>query len=62
MKILKNGDSSLLNKRNEEQFKCDECGCEFTANEIEYGKIENQRDGATIYCKCPYCGNFVTKF
>lgn len=58
MKILQNGDPSMLLKQ--KRFLCKNCGCLFEANNSEYNtgtQIEPD-----CWCKCPVCGRSVTEW
>ena len=58
MKILQNGDPSMLLKP--KRFLCKSCGCLFEANNGEYN-TGTQRD-PECWCKCPVCGRSVAEW
>ena len=57
MKILVQGDKNRLLKYKE--FKCQDCGCVFIADQTEYKDISNQKDGPIFTIKCPCCNRSV---
>lgn len=54
MNIIKQGDMKRQDKTR--RFACDKCGCIWEANQTEY-RHEWDRNGDTIVCSCPTCGN-----
>lgn len=60
VKIIKDGELSLLKETIE--FKCDKCGCVFTADKDDYMYRSDQSEGISWYqISCPYCSNWVIK-
>lgn len=53
VKILKQGDLNRLKKY--KKFECDQCGCEFIADNTEYRNVSTQRDGPAFVIVCPCC-------
>lgn len=58
MKILNNGDPSMLLKP--KRFLCNRCGCLFEATNKEY-EYGSQIDYGP-FCKCPVCGHSVEEW
>lgn len=62
MKITKHGDKKLaeLKRKKYVKFKCDDCGCEFEADNTEY-KYSCYLNEDLYSIKCPCCGNVCYK-
>ena len=58
MKILNNGDPTMLLKP--KKFLCTKCGCLFEADNTEYN-YGTQRE-PDCWCKCPVCGKTVDEW
>lgn len=61
MKILKEG---AINRK-PKKFVCDNCGCEFIADNTEYALpdyMECVHDAIKAKCKCPTCGKMVYNY
>lgn len=52
MKIIKEGNKSILSKI--KRFECHDCGCVFEADKNEY-QCGEQYNQEYYYCVCPYC-------
>lgn len=57
MKIIKEGDPSLLKKP--KHFNCSHCGCEFIADHTEYSSVWLAKDKWAYLCTCPTCEHMV---
>ena len=55
MKIIKHG--SPKHNKPDRKFKCDYCGCVFTAKYGEYVENYEEYKGTIYTCNCPECNN-----
>ena len=63
MRIIKSGDTTLLNQPR--LFVCPYCRCEFEANSIEYclaDPLAQIHDNIIAECICPCCGQMAYSY
>ncbi len=63
MRIIKSGDTTLLNQPR--LFVCPHCRCEFEANSIEYcltDQLAQIYDNIIAECICPCCGQMAYSY
>lgn len=59
MRIIRNGNTKIVNRKKYLKFKCDICGCELEADNTEY-KSRTVEYGTTDYfIDCPDCENEI---
>ena len=59
MKIIKQGNTVILQRKKYLKFKCNNCGCELEADNTEYKSRPAEYNTTDYFIDCPYCGNEI---